>query len=130
MSVAWLKSAKKWDLAGIGLSLVCWVHCLLLPLLPFFVHRCSGSHHHRGVGFHALMVVLVVGVALVAFYRGFLRHRRPLVLALALVGVALLTAGVMGPAAWESGLTLLGVTSMGGAHFANLVSSPCCSGPV
>lgn len=127
MSVAWLKRAKKWDLAGIGLSLACWIHCLVLPVLPFFIHRCSKSHYH-GVDFHAIMAVLVVGVALAAFYRGFLRHRRPLVLVLAAVGVALLTAGVTAPAVWESGLTLFGVTAVGGAHYANLISSPCCPG--
>ena len=77
------------DKLSIGLSALCAVHCLLLPViagvLPAFA-ALTGSHIH----FHALMLVVVLPLSSFALGAGWLRHRDATVLALGLTGLALI----------------------------------------
>jgi hypothetical protein len=84
-----------WDKVGISLSTVCVVHCVLTPLafliLPA-IGYAVGEHTH---GFHWFMLTLLLPVALVAFYRGWRHHHRPLPLILGVTGVAMVLSAVL-----------------------------------
>ena len=81
------------DKISIGLSALCAVHCLVLPivagLLPALA-AATASHSH----FHVLMLVLVIPLSGLALGTGWLRHRDGIILALGLCGIGLLTIAV------------------------------------
>lgn len=96
------------------LSAVCMLHCLLLPALAAFG---IGS---MVVGLdtewtHIFLLAIVVPLSAVAFFGGWLRHRRVTVLALGITGVALLAlaAFVLHPYYGKTADAL--VTTLGGA---------------
>ena len=90
-----LKSAKvvraKADMVGIALSALCMVHCLVLPLLVSFAPAIL-----RGLpGDDVTHRVLAIGIALaggLAFRSGYKVHRKGWILALFLLGIALISA--------------------------------------
>jgi hypothetical protein len=81
------------DKISIGLSALCAVHCLVLPVvagvLPAFAAVAAGHAH-----FHLLMLVLVIPMSGIALGAGWLRHRDGLVMALGLCGMALMVVAV------------------------------------
>jgi len=84
-----------WDRVGILLSLLCTVHCILLPvatlLLPW------SNHFTNSVTFHWLIAAIVVPVGLFAFVRGYMAHRRMWVIVTGVAGIALLVMGLLLP---------------------------------
>jgi hypothetical protein len=112
------------DRAGICLSLVCLVQCLLLSVTlvfaPFISLGIFGSE-----AFHRLLLALIVPLGLVAFASGFRRHRSLPLLAAGLVGLALVVTAAMFEGGALSPLAASGVTSLGGlllvlGHWFNL----------
>lgn len=115
------------DLAGIGLSLTCLVHCLGLPLL-LLIAPALGSWLALPEGVHAAILLLALPAALFAMHGGWRRHRRRAPALLALAGLGLLALGL---AAHEGGLaaidpatsdrlfTTLGALALAAAHLAN-----------
>ena len=78
------------DRLAVGLSGLCLVHCLLLPViiaaLPF-LSQLAADH------LHVQMLVAVIPVSFVALALGFRRHRNPMIIAAGAVGVLLLVVG-------------------------------------
>lgn len=84
---------QQWlDGAAMGASLLCLIHCLVLPALivalPMFAAMLTLPE-----SFHALAFAFAVPSSAVALGLGFRRHRHPLPLAIALLGFPLLGAG-------------------------------------
>lgn len=83
-----------WDKIGVGLSGLCLIHCLILPVfamvLPWFGHWIEDER------VHLLFAAVTVPVALIAFVPAYLRHRRLGILGLGLTGAALLLLGSVG----------------------------------
>lgn len=81
------------DKISIGLSALCAVHCLVLPIvagvLPALA-AATASHAH----FHVLMLVLVLPLSGLALGSGWLRHRDGIVLLLGLCGMGLMALAV------------------------------------
>jgi len=118
------KSGESLDAVAMGISALCVVHCLAIPVLVVLFPIIGGTllANHA---FHALLLLLVLPTSTVALYLGYRRHRAPRALRLGVLGMAILiVAAVLGPEV----LSPVGervTTSVGGgvlalAHFINL----------
>lgn len=121
------KSRGILDIAAIGLSGLCLVHCLALPIfvagLPFLAGL--GDEH-----FHAEMLWVVLPVSTIALALGYRRHRSLLVWQTGIPGMLLLVLGgtvahsLYGLTADRS-LTLLGALVLAAAHYINTRLASC-----
>lgn len=114
--------SRHFDRLAIGLSALCIVHCLAVPLvvavLPIAALGLGGSH------FHGLMLWLVVPVSVLGFALGYRVHRNPRVVGAGALGVAVLAvAAVYGHDAWpelaEAGVSVVGSLVLAAAHWVN-----------
>jgi len=115
-----LAQERPWDLAGIGASLLCILHCLTAPLLVVVLPALELLERQTHAGF--ALGILCIGV--LAFVPGYRRHRRWRVVLLGLVGFGMLSAGLMVPEdgmseTAEVALTALGGTALVTAHLRN-----------
>ena len=113
---------------GIGLSLVCAVHCAALPLLAG-ASGLAGTHLPGGIWTEAALIlpaVLIGGYTTVGAYR---RSGNPLPLFLLVAGLALLAGGHFAlPLAWETPAAVLGAGLLVAAQFlGRRCTAPCCS---
>lgn len=69
-----LISQKTADLAGVILSQLCLVHCLLLPLLVGFLPSFSCLEALGGEAFHLGALSLTTPVVLFALFQGYRNH--------------------------------------------------------
>lgn len=101
-------------------SFACMVHCLLLPvllaLLPALTARIDPGPH-----FHAIVLALAMPTSAFALLSGWRRHGRPVPLALGVLGLSCMAAGL---ALGEEGLAETAATVAGGlmlaaAHLGN-----------
>lgn len=119
------------DWFGLGLSTLCAVHCIALPLLAGLAPVLEVVD--QGGAFHWIMAVLIVPLGVFAFWRGYRQHRRPWVIAIGLVGLLLVVSGLI--AAIDEGhthragtiLTLAGSVILMLTHYQNWRLSRCQS---
>ena len=115
--------AGLWDRIGIGLSGICMVHCLVLPvvLASLAVWPVMEDVH---AWLHPVFAVLLVPTTIAAGWHGWRFHRDNRVLIVLAVGLCVvLTAGMLGhsgPGAFaETTLTLAGSTILMVGHWRN-----------
>jgi len=113
------------DVTGVGLSVVCILHCLLVPTAASAAPLLSpeiGSLFGLSHDWHLVLLAIAAPVSLVALGWGMKTVRAGWrVFAAGLAGLALMAIGAshaFGPLA-ETVLTLTGVTVLAGAHLAN-----------
>lgn len=111
---------RPWDLAGVGASALCILHCVATPLLVVAVPALELLERTAHTGF----AVAILCIGLLAFIPGYRQHRRWSVVLTALVGFGLLSAGPFMPAgalseSAETGLTVLGGVLLITAHLRN-----------
>ncbi|MBY6062731.1 MerC domain-containing protein [Pseudidiomarina sediminum] len=112
------------DKAAIGLSFLCLLHCLLLPLLFIVVPSFAGIMALNDDLFHQWMLVLVVPVSAFALVVGYRHHRNAKVFASGAVGVsfmviaALIGHDLLGHTG-EIILTIIGSLIIAFSHFRN-----------
>jgi len=117
------KSTNWLDSAAVGLSALCLVHCLALPLvvagLPFLAQFAEGH-------LHAQMLVIVLPLSIIALGLGFRHHRNGRIVLAGTVGMATLVIGAT-VAHSQLGLTadrlftIVGALVLATAHFYNSV---------
>jgi hypothetical protein len=117
------------DIAAIGLSGLCLLHCLALPIivagLPFLAGL--GDEH-----FHAEMLWIVLPLSTLALALGYRRHRSLLVWQTGIPGMLLLVIGgtiahsMYGVVA-DRALTLLGALVLATAHYMNSRLASCAA---
>ena len=117
------KSTRWLDGAAVGLSALCLVHCLALPLLvaglPFFTQFAEGHLHLQ-------MLVIVLPLSIVALGLGFRHHRSVKIVAAGVIGMLTLVIGAtvahsyLGLAA-DRAFTISGALILAAAHFYNSV---------
>jgi len=110
------------DKFAIGLSVMCSIHCLVLPLILALVPSLAALQLNNEA-FHFWMVIAVIPTSIYALTMGCKQHKRYRVLLLGLAGLALLTGAVLfGERAGELGekvLTLLGASLVAFGHLWN-----------
>lgn len=116
-------NSSRIDKAAIGLSLVCVVHCLLLPvalaMLPTIAASTLGDER-----FHQWMLVAVLPTSLIALVLGCRRHRNMRVMVIGLLGLTTLFLAAFTGHRWlaESGekiVSLIGASLIAVSHYKN-----------
>jgi hypothetical protein len=81
----------RWDGLGVLLSGICLVHCLVLPIAVGLVPLLGiGILGHQQ--FHQVLIFLVLPTSAIGLSLGYRRHHRSYILAIGIVGVAILVA--------------------------------------
>jgi hypothetical protein len=119
------KSTNWLDGAAVGLSALCLVHCLALPLvvagLPFLAQFAEGHLHKQ-------MLVVVLPLSIVALGLGFRHHRNSWIVTAGVIGMVLLTIGAtIAHENWglfaDRTFTIAGALILAAAHFYNSVQT-------
>ena len=119
MRRALLSIRDRFDRAGIFLSGLCVVHCVLGLVIVSFLGLGGGVL--LAPELHRAGLALAVLIGVVALAAGFLRHGRPAPLALGALGLALMAAGLaVSHGLNEAVLTIAGVSIVATAHLWNL----------
>lgn len=111
------------DKLAIGLSLLCAVHCLVLPAALIMLPALAASAFGDEL-FHQWMLVAVLPTSLIALTMGCRRHRNMNVIAIGLPGLIVLTLTVFfgHDTLGETGekiASLLGASLIALSHFRN-----------
>ena len=108
------------DVLGAGLSALCLVHCLLLPLLPLLlaVPALPVIHDER---VHTGLLVVILPIALVALWRGLRHHGRIGVPACGALGAVLL---ILGALTERFGIGHFGTPTVLAEHFGEHFGTP------
>ena len=115
------RRATHWlDQGALGVSLLCLVHCLALPLLIVAL-PVLGTLVPPQWWVHPLIFAVAAPLATVALVRGWRDHRDRRPGLLGAVGLMLLGLGLLGAVtdAAEVGLTVAGGVVLGAAHLLN-----------
>lgn len=119
---AWINVADK---AAIGLSILCTVQCLLLPVILVLVPAVSGALAFDDELFHRWLLFAVLPISLFAVISGYFHHRRIVALLVSCIGMALLSfvvveghdrLGELG----EVVVTVIGSLFVACGHYVNL----------
>ncbi|MEP1445976.1 MAG: MerC domain-containing protein [Paraglaciecola sp.] len=78
------------DKTAIGLSFLCVIHCLLLPILLIFIPPLSGLFALNDELFHRWLLYAVVPISLAALLIGYVHHKSRRVFLIGAVGLLLL----------------------------------------
>jgi hypothetical protein len=110
----------KWDAIGIGASLACAVHCVLLPVI-FTTLTLFGVDILENMFLEIVTVLVSMGAGGWAIWRGYRRlHRQKAVLLYFAIGLLMMVSGNFIEAApLEMGLKILGAVLMITAHVKN-----------
>ena len=112
---------SRWlDLAAVGASLACLIHCLLLPLL-FAALPAITLLVKVPESFHLSAFLFAVPASAAAMLSGYRHHGAAHPLAMAAVGLALIGAGALGGfrLVFETGLSVAGSVILAAAHVRN-----------
>ncbi|WP_286234870.1 MerC domain-containing protein [Thalassotalea sediminis] len=78
------------DKAAIGVSLLCVIHCLVLPIAMILIPPLAGLSLLKSESFHLWLVGAVVPVSLLALFFGYQHHRKIQVFVGAFIGLLIL----------------------------------------
>lgn len=112
-----------YDKFAIGLSLLCTLHCLALPLVILLLPTVSAVFLNDE-GFHFYMVMMVLPISSLALWIGFKQHGSAKIFLLGIMGLIILSMTVflgheaLGETA-EKLLTLLGSSFICYSHYLN-----------
>lgn len=128
-----LGGKRSWDWLGIGASTLCVLHCLATPLVVVALPVLEVYERQT----HATFALAILGLGLLAFWPGFLNHRRMGIVVLALLGFGLISLGVTAPEGtltepMEKAATVAGGATLVFAHLRNVFFCrycPTCGGP-
>jgi hypothetical protein len=89
------------DALGIFASTLCLIHCLAMPLLVAFL-PVLGLQFLEGHAAHQILAGFVVAFGLLAILPGYMKHRKPAVLAGLIIGLFLVLTATFGSVAGMS----------------------------
>ena len=130
---AWM--LKRWELAswdrlGMGLSILCALHCILTPVMILSIPLLARYYLAHPL-FHFLLALLIIPVGLIAFFMGIRKHHNWKVLILGLPGLILVTltpyvVHVHNLELNEPALMVIGSVMLVSAHLLNRKSCLTC----
>ena len=111
------------DKFAIGLSLICAIHCLALPLLLIILPSMIALQLDNEI-FHTLIIITVLPVSIFALTLGYKKHKRNWLLIVGFTGLLLLViAVILGEEITgefgEKLLTVLGASLVAAGHLWN-----------
>jgi hypothetical protein len=107
-----LKALRNWDRLGAGASTLCFVHCVLGPVLfvisPGLAHLIPGDE-----SVHRILAIAIIAFAVLAIHSGYRVHRRKRVVVLIASGLVAITFAAiagdsLGSHVMEVSITVLG----------------------
>ena len=110
------------DLVAVSLSIICAIHCLILPVVLVLLPALAPSFADES--FHKWMVVAVVPVSMFSLAMGLRRHKQYLSILFGIIGLVILvfcgyfSEGMLSEY-WEENLTLIAVSFVVIGHFFN-----------
>ena len=87
------KKTNKWDKLGVFLSSLCALHCLLTPFLLVAAPFLGELFEQTWI--HVILSLFVAPVGLYAFFSGYRHHKNKLLLAVGVLGVALVVGALL-----------------------------------
>lgn len=119
---------RAWDHWGMMASTLCVVHCIATPFVALALPAIAAT---EGVTHGALGAAIVL-FALLAFVPGMKVHGKRRVLALGIMGIALIWTALLLPEEWvadasRDGLSVMGGLAMFAAHVFNIVLCRRCA---
>ena len=119
-----------WDRLGIAMSVVCLVHCLMLPVLIAALPLVAAQWLEASA-FHAAMALALIPIALLAAVPGLRVHGRVSVGVAMAAGLSLLSTAAFAGERLLSHEMVIGLTVAGGvilvtAHTVNLALCRAC----
>ncbi len=123
------------DSLGIATSVICMIHCALVPVLVCLLPVLGRAFVHDDIS-HKLLAFWVLTFCLLAIVPGYLRHRRPHIVALMALGLFLVMFATFGqakglPEAQEVILISIGNLIVISTHYLNrklLLCGSTCKG--
>lgn len=79
-----------WDRVGMGLSLLCALHCILTPLIILSLPILARYYLVHPI-FHLILALVIIPVGLIAFVAGYRHHRKWITFALGVPGLVLVS---------------------------------------
>lgn len=122
--IARLKSKSiAWDWVGVGISILCIIHCVLIGLL-FILYPVGISFFPEEDWTHVVMLSFVLGVAGIAFISGYRKHKKIepvlwMILGVALVSFAAFFVHDLLGHSWEPLFAIAGGAALIRAHILN-----------
>lgn len=115
-----LRAIGQWDLAGVGVSVACVVHCVAPPLLVLLI-PATGVAWLSDPTLGWVFVGIAASIAIAALGAGFARHRRREPLMLGLVGLVVMAMGhgLASSSTWEMVAGGAGGAALITAHLRN-----------
>ena len=112
------------DKIAISLSILCAIHCLVLPFIILLLPSIAAISL-EGEAFHFWMLVAVVPISIFALRSGYIQHKRISITITGMAGVFLLISAVIIGETYlgefgEKFLTLAGATLIALSHYKNL----------
>lgn len=113
----------KADLLAVSLSILCLLHCFLLPLFVIAMPSI-GALFFTNEAFHLWMVVAVIPISGIALYGGWKAHKILKVTILGIIGlIILISSALLGhdilTERWEQSFTILGTLIITCSHLCN-----------
>ncbi len=123
------------DKIAISLSMLCAIHCLILPLFILSLPNLSLLQFINNESFHLWMLLVVIPTSLCALTLGCKKHGRYHlfvygVIGLAVMILAILLTEVFLSESWEKILTVIGASIIAIGHYKNYQlcqKHDCCS---
>ena len=111
-----MNTAKTFDTAGVAISSLCVIHCLLTPLLGLLLPIISSISEAEWI--HKSLVIIAIPL----FINLILRSGKPYIFIPAICGIALLLAGAFLESMhdFETIVTIIGAFLLGAAHLLSL----------
>lgn len=121
------------DKLGVTLSFLCAIHCALVPVFVIFFPSLEILGHTE-TEVHALLAVVLLGVTILAFYRGYQQHKRKDIVAIAGLGILVVFVALFMHEidmhtelmSSEASITTIGSAILIIAHILNLKNMACC----